>query len=293
MSWYIRPEEIVAEIRKLYPTEKVIGPPERPVAPRVSLANEYLYGAVIYVYGEGVKGQYLRHGYFEREGRRYWAIEYGWVTLYGVTQDGKVLPLVVLGIPTRLVFEYKPRDFRSFKLEEVPLGYLECLESQIINLERVMRGEDPIMIIDKYDLLRTSDGRPTPAEMIDRIVEMRQIIETQQRAIWEYEKTISDYKANIAMLQSRVAKLLELLRSYEERNIKLASEVTAVQQELIRLREEVLVKVTETEALEETRKRLRDVIDRISDMLKDLMEWVSSLQKAVELRKEEVKGGKK
>ena len=139
MSWYIRPEEIIAEIRKRYPTEKVIGPPERPIAPRVTFANEYLYGVLIYVYGEGVKGQYLRHGYFDRDGKRYWAIEYGWVSLYGRTTDGKILPLVMLGVPTRFVFEYKPRDFTGFKLEEVPLGYIECLESQMINIDRVMR----------------------------------------------------------------------------------------------------------------------------------------------------------
>ena len=290
MSWYIRPEEIVAEIRKHYPTEKVMGPPARPEAPRVSLAHEYLYGAVIYVYGEGVKGQYLRHGYFEREGRRYWGIEYGWVSLYGITRDGKPIPLVMLGMPTRLVFEYKPREFRSFRLEEVPMGYLECLESQIINLERVMRGEDPIMIIDKYDLLRSPDGKPVPSELIDRVIDMQKIIEAQQKAISEYEKVIRDYKANIAMLQARNAKLLELLRYYEERNVKLATEIISIQQELVRLREEVIVKSAEAETLEKTKRRLLDIIDRITDLLRGATERVSEVEKAIEAGKE---GGKK
>ena len=292
MSWYIRPEEIIAEIRKRYPTEKVIGPPERPVAPRVTFANEYLYGVLIYVYGEGMKGQYLRHGYFDREGQRYWAIEYGWVSLYGRTQDGKVLPLVMLGVPTRFVFEYRPRDFVGFTLEEVPLGYLEALESQMINLDRVMRGEDPVLIIDRYDLLRGS-GAPVPSEFIDRIVEQQQLIETLQRSLWEYEKAINDYKTNIAILQARVAKLQELITGYESRLVKLATEVTGIQQELIRLREEILVRGAEAEALEETRRRLRDLADDLTEIVKDIADWVTSLKRTLEVRKAEMEREKK
>jgi len=287
MSWYVRPEEIVAEIRKRYPTEKVIGPPRRPIAPRVTFANENLYGVMIYVYGEGIKGQYLRHGYFDREGKRYWAIEYGWVSLYGVTTDGKLLPLVMLGVPTRLVFEYKPGDFRRFKLEEVPLGYIECLERQMINVDRVMRGEDPVLIIDKYDLLR-GNGAPVPSEFIDRIIEQQQLIETLQRTLWEYEKAINDYKSNVAMLEARNAKLQELVRGYEERLVKLATEVTSVQQELIRLREEIFVRAAEAESLEESRRKLRDIIDDISDMVKDIAKWASELKRTVEIRRKEV-----
>ena len=289
MSWYIRPEEIIAEIRKRYPTEKVIGPPVRPIAPRVTFANEYLYGVLIYIYGEGVKGQYLRHGYFDRDGKRYWAIEYGWVSLYGRTTDGKILPLVMLGVPTRFVFEYKPRDFTGFKLEEVPLGYIECLERQMINIDRVMRGEDPVLIIDKYDLLR-GNGAPVPSEFIDRIIEQQTLIETLQRALSEYEKVINDYKTNIAMLEARNAKLQELIRGYEERLIKLATEVTGIQQELIRLREEVLVRAAEAESLEETRRRLRDLVDELSEVVRDVTGWASELKRAVEIRRKEVEG---
>jgi len=287
LSWYIRPDEIIAEIRKRYPTEKVIGSPGRPIAPRVTFANEYLYGVLIYVYGEGVKGQYLRHGYLDRNGKRYWAIEYGWVSLYGRTTDGKVLPLVMLGVPTRFVFEYKPRDFTGFKLEEVPLGYLECLESQMINVDRVMRGEDPVLIIDKYDLLR-GNGAPIPSEFIDRIIEQQTLIETLQRTLWEYEKAINDYKTNIAMLEARNAKLQELIRGYEERLIKLATEVTGIQQELIRLREEVLVRGAEAESLEESRRKLRDLIDELSEMVRDVAGWTSELKRSVEIKRKEV-----
>ena len=287
MSWYIRPDEIIAEIRKGYPTEKVIGPPRRPIAPRVTFANEYLYGVLIYIYGEGVKGQYLRHGYFDRDGRRYWAIEYGWVSLYGRLRDGKIIPLVMLGVPTRMVFDYKPREFAGFKLEEVPLGYLECLERQMVNVDRVMRGEDPVLIIDKYDLLR-GNGAPAPSEFIDRIMEQQTLIETLQRSLWEYEKAINDYKSNIRILEARNAKLQELITGYEERVIKLATEVTGIQQELIRLREEVLVRGAEAESLEGARRRLRNLVDDLTEIIEDVAGWASELKKTVEPRRKEV-----
>ena len=287
MSWYIRPEEIMAEVAKRYPTEKVMGPPQRPIAPRVTFAQEYLYGVPIYIYGEGIKGQYLRHGYFDREGERCWGIEYGWVVLYGKLRDGKIIPVVVLGLPTRFVFEYKPRDFVNFILEEIPIGYLECLERQMLNIDRVMRGEDPVLIIDKYNLLR-GDGAPVPSEFIDRIMEQQRLIETLQRTVWEYEKAIRDFQTTINMLRSRNAKLQELVRGYEEKLIKLSVEVTGIQQELLRLREEVLVRGAEAENLERSRKRLLNLLDEASGVVSDVADWISKVQSTVKTKKKEV-----
>lgn len=281
---YISPDEIIAEIRKKYPTE-IIRHPQRPEVPRTTFANEYLYGVLIYVYGEGVKGQYLRHGYFDREGKRYWAIEYGWVNLYGRLIDGKILPMVVLGVPTRFVFEYKPKEFKSFILEEVPVGYMECMERQMINIDRVMRGEDPVLIIDKYDLLR-GNGGPVPTEFMDRIIEQQTLIETLQKTLWQYEKAINDYKSNIMMLESRNAKLQELVRSYEEKIVRLATEVTSIQQELIRMREEIIVRGAEAEAVEKARSRLRNLVDELSDMIGDIVGWASELRKTIKTNKE-------
>lgn len=287
MDWYIKPEDIIAEIRKGYPTEKVLTESLRPVAPKVTFANENLYGAIIYVYGEGVKGQYLRHSYFDREGKRYWLISYGWTTVYGRTKDDKILPLVVLGVPTRFVFTYKPSDFKGFKLEEIPVDYIECTESQMINLDRVMRGEDPVLIIDKYDLLQ---GTPVPTEFMGRIMEQQRIIETLQKTVWEYEKAINDYKTNINILQARIAKMQELLTSYETKLLKLSTEISGIQSELIRLREEIFVRGAETEALEEARRKLRDLMDSLTDVVKDVADWMSGLRKDLELKKPKTGG---
>jgi hypothetical protein len=273
----LRPEEIIAEIRKAFPTERVTTLP-RPEIPRVTAVNENLYGVPVYVYGEGFRGQYLRHGYIDRMGVRYWAIETGRVTIYGELRDGRALPLVVLGQPTHFVYEFKPRDFRRFFREEVPTGYLECQERQIINLDRAMRAEDPVIIVDKYDLLRSA----TPSEFIERVKEYNSIIEALQRSLWEHEKVLADYRSNVSMLSARVAKLQELLAWSEERVVKLATEVTGIQTELLRLREEIRVRGAEAEALEETQRRLRDIIDRVSGLVRDLVEWGEAFKKAIE-----------
>jgi hypothetical protein len=273
----LRPEEIIAEIRKAFPTERVTTLP-RPEIPRVTAVNENLYGVPIYVYGEGFRGQYLRHAYIDRMGVRYWAIETGRVAIYGELRDGRALPLVVLGQPTHFVYEFKPRDFRRFFREEVPTGYLECQERQIINLDRAMRAEDPVIIVDKYDLLRSA----TPSEFIERVKEYNSIIEALQRSLWEHEKVLADYRSNVSMLSARVAKLQELLAWSEERVVKLATEVTGIQTELLRLREEIRVRGAEAEALEETQRRLRDIIDRVSGLVRDLVEWGEVFKKAIE-----------
>ena len=273
----LRPEDIIAEIRKAFPTERVTTLP-RPEIPRVTAVNENLYGVPIYVYGEGFRGQYLRHGYIDRMGVRYWAIETGRVTIYGELHDGRILPLVVLGQPTHFVYEFKPRDFRRFFREEVPTGYLECQERQIINLDRAMRAEDPVIIVDKYDLLRSA----TPSEFIERVKEYHSIIEALQRSLWEHEKVLADYRTNVSMLSARVAKLQELVAWSEERVVKLATEVTGIQTELIRLREEIRVRGVEAEAFEETQRRLRDIIDRVSGLVRDLVEWGELFKRAIE-----------
>jgi len=246
--------------------------------PRVVSTNEYLYGVPIYVYGEGIKGQYLRHSFVDREGQRYWIIEYGWTTIYGVTADGIILPLVVLGVPTRFVFEYRPAEFRRFKLEEVPMGYIECMERQMLNLDRVMRGEDPILIIDKYDLLRDKRG-PVPSEFIDRIIEQQRLIETLQKTLWEYEKTITDYKTNIEILRARLAKMQEILTEYESKLIKLSTEITGVQKQLISLKEELIVRGAEAEALTEARRKIRDLLDHLMEVIGDITGWIESLKR--------------
>jgi chromosome segregation ATPase len=94
-----------------------------------------------------------------------------------------------------------------------------------------------------------------------------------QRALWEYEKSVNDYRANTVMLQARVSKLQEQLVWYQERLTKAVLEIQSLQQELVRLRDEVFVRGVEAEALERGRRRLVDVVDRLSHIAEMLTTW--------------------
>jgi len=280
--YLIRPEELLPELSRSYPPPRVRRVP-KPRVPSVTFANENLYGVLVYVIGEGVRGQYLRHEYFYRELERYWAIELGWVTLYGRLRRERgelVLPLVVMGLPTRYVFQFRPEDFAEYLLDEVSTGYLEVKESQMINLERCMQGRDPVLIIDKYGIVR-QDGFSTPSELIDKIVEQQRVIEQQQRALWEYEKNIHEIEASREMLRAENAKLRELVRDFKSRFQKLVAEVTSMQIELIRLRENLKVQAREIEAAEKTEAGLKNVIDNLEDLLEDLEKHLRFIRESV------------
>jgi len=289
MSKYmIRPDELLAELSKAYPQPRVRKEPE-PVTPSVTFSNENLYGVVVYVVGEGVRGQYLRHEYFYREAERWWAIRLGWVVLYGrLKENGNVVPLVVMGLPTRFVFQFKAEDFAEYLLDENVVGYLEVKESQMMNLERCMQGKDPVLIIDKYGIVR-QDGFATPSEMIEKLVEQQNIIEHLQRALWEYEKNIHELEASSQMIQAENAKLRELVRSFKSRFQKLASEITSVQMELIRLREDLKVRAKEIEVSGKAEEGLKNIVDKLEDLIEEFAEHLQTVtvaKKSIEKEEE-------
>jgi len=292
--YLLRPEEIATEIARAVGRPQRVRRVPKPAIPRAPLANENLYGVLVYVVGEGIRGQYLRHSYFYRELERWWAIELGWVTLYGVLREergGVPVPLVVMGAPTRFVYQFRSEDFREYLLEEVPTGYLEVREDRLVNLERCMQGRDPVLIVDKYGVMR-QDGFSTPSELIDKIVEQQRVIESQQKALWEYEKNVHDLEATMQMLRAENAKLRELVRGFKSRFQKLAAEVTSIQMELIRLREDLKVKAREIEVGEKTEAGLKNIIDSLESLIDEMGEHLRKVREAYASISEE-KGGEK
>jgi hypothetical protein len=259
---------LLDELRKSIPLEKL----REALAPEIRksmIFSPALYGIPIIVYGEGFLGQLLRHAYMQVMGVRYWLIEFGITTLYGELKNGSYVPLLVLRMPTTYVFEYKPDDFERFFVVEDTKGYIDVLERQIINLDRVMQVKDPVMVIDRYDLLKDR----TPDEFMEKVKEQQELIIRMQRALWEYEKNVGDYRANVVMLQARISKLQEQLMWYQERLTKAVVELQSMQQELVRLRDEVFVRGVEAEALERGRRRLVDIVDRLGHVAEILTTW--------------------
>jgi hypothetical protein len=279
--------KLLEELKKSIPLEK-LGEALAPEIRKSMIFTPALYGIPIIVYGEGFIGQFLRHAYMQVMGVRYWLIEFGITTVYGELKDGTYVPLLVLRMPTIYVDVYKPEDFVRFFIVEDVKGYIDVLESQIVNLDRVMQGKDPVMVIDRYELLRDK----TPDEFIDKIKEQQELIMRMQRALWEYEKSVNDYRANVMMLQARVAKLQEQLVWYQDRLTKAIIEMQSLQQELIRLRDEVFVRGVEAETLEKGRRRLIDIIDRFEQLAEMLSAWraeIAELESATEAQKTEAK----
>jgi len=245
------------------------------------MGMENLYGVPIYVYREGFRGQYIRHDYFYREGERYWGIEVGIVEMYGRLKKPmwvRDLPLVIMGAPTRFARELRPEQFEDFILEVVPTGYLEVRETQMINLESCMQARDPILIVDKYNLL--GEKAVQPSELVERLIEYQRIIEQQQRAIWEYEKAVREAEATRSIWQAEVAKARELSRALESRLARLTAEVTGIQGELTRLRAELGARAAEIEAAEKIESYLKSVQDALQEVIEEAKEVIGAIREA-------------
>jgi len=284
--YLIHPEELLYELRRAYPRPEARPRPR--YVPYVTFANENLYGALVYVIGEGLRGQYLRHEYFTRGGERWWAIRVGYTTTYGVLKgEGVAVPLVVLGLPTHYAFQYRLEDFSEFWKEEVPTGYVEVQESHILNLGPASRGEDPILLIDKYRIWRR-EGLTSPEEIIAELVERERIIEQLQRTVWEYERHTRELEANARMARAESAKLRELLVELRNRLESLAAQVTGMQLELVRLHEELRVRAGEVEAGTVTGRALMDVVHSLGRLLEELKEHVRLIAEAEEAARQAV-----
>ena len=261
----LNPDEIIQDLRRSY----II---RNSSSVDVISTQKVLYGIPIYVIGEGLRGQYLNHYYVERE-ERYWIITYGWTTLYGVTDENVIIPLLVLGFPTiyiDLIREGRIRLTSTFVIER-ELGTIECSEKSIVNLSRVMQQKEAILILDPHNLL------PAPPERYDEIIELHDQIRKLEEALFTYERRIRDYETQNRILSQRNQQLLLLLSEYRDRVTKLATEITSLQHEVQRLRSELSVRVEETETLEEVRRRLTGVIDTLTETITKFSEVVGTV----------------
>ncbi|MGC9014530.1 MAG: hypothetical protein ACP5KW_09180 [Thermoproteota archaeon] len=310
----ITPEEVLKRIRANQPTDRIVEP-ERRFTPSTILANERLFGIPVFAFGEGYKGQYLRHSYYDATPtERVWQIELGYVTIYG-ERKGIAYPLFANGFPTSYVFAFPPDEFEGFYAEPIrALDVIEVKESQIINLDRVTQLKDSILIVDRFDLLKATASRKLPegvvmaiktllkepfitllgederkyleyllrmnagitlpSDIIDQLVEKNRIIESMQRAIWEYQRRIVDYETNMNVYRSENTKFYELVSDYAHNFSRISTELTNLQKEMIRLRDELAISMKEAQSLEEAKKKLLNAVD-IANALADELNKLS------------------
>lgn len=306
----LTPEDVLKIIRRNQPTERIVDV-ERRLTPSTILANERLFGVPVFAFGEGYKGQYLRHSYYDvTPTERVWQIEVGYVNIYGEIK-GKVYPLFANGFPTSYVFSYSPDEFETFYSEPIrPIDVVQVKESQIINLDRVTTLKDAVLIIDRYDLLRVTASRKLPegvvqaiktllkepfvsllgdeekkyleyllrmqagitlpSDIIDQLVEKNALIESLQRAVWEYQRRISDYETNMNIYRSENTKFYDLLSRYAHDFSRIGVEMTNAQREIIRLRDELQISMAEAKSLEDARKKLSNAIQIANELVDEL-----------------------
>jgi|GEM_PF-2271231 len=298
----ISPEQVMNLLNRfLPPSERALFPEARKY-PTTVYANERLFGVPVYIYGEGTKGSYLRHSYYDvAPNERIWQIECGSPVIYGKIGD-VFYPLFANGMPTIFVFKFKPEEYEGFYAEGMKTTeIIEVKESQITNLDRVMQLKDSILVIDRHNLLFTTPARKLPegikkiierlllppfsllltdeerkwaeyllhlnaniilpSDIIDQLIEKNKIIETLNRAIWEFQRRIMDYETNVNIMRSENTKIYELLSYYGHKFSQLGVEVTNMQKEMIRLRDELTISMKEAESLEDAKKRLINAID--------------------------------
>jgi len=222
--------------------------PER-VEPVIMPTYEAVYGVPIYIIGEGYAGQVRRFFYMRGAGGRKWIFEVSpCIIIYG--RKGEIaLPVVVMGLPTM----YASREFDYYVVEEVrPFRSVECEERDIVNLERVMRAEDPVLVIDKYGLYR----RAVPQDYWMKYVELQNMVANLQQTVYDLEHERSELITNLRMRETESAVLREELENLRAQVVKLRSEVTNYYLEYLRLKNEARMQSKIADMLEDMFYRL-------------------------------------
>jgi len=221
---------------------------------------EHLYGVPVYVVGRGVLGQFRRY-YTLRDsrGRLKWIIECArQITIYGV-RDGIWYPLVVYGLPTVYVLE---RRFDYFLVHESPERVtVEVFENDILNLDRVARLQDPILIIDPYRLARDR----VPTHYWGKYMELQEMVRQAQEVIYNLESELSETRSMLSIRESEIAYMRRVIDLLRDELAKLRVEVTNYYLEYIRLKNEVRLQTRLAEFFENMFYRLEGRIRSIEE----------------------------
>ena len=247
----------------------------RVLVPRVAPVTapvESLYGVPIYILGEGFRGQYLRHTYMTVLNERYWIVEYGYATIYAEFK-GVYYPVVVHGFPTKYLFQIG-KGARFF-IEEVPIGIVEFKEKDILNLDRVFEGKDAVLVVDKYGIYRAR----TPSEYIDRMRELHDTIEGLNRAVQKYEEATRDLETQVRILRSENARLKSENELMVSRLERILTEYVALKGEVVKLREELDLKLREIGVAEDLRVKFRSLLDKIIEHHGEVIKHIEEFKK--------------
>ena len=250
---------------------------------------EAIYGVPIYVIGEGYAGQVRRFFIARTNNGNKWIFELSpSIIIYGVRSE-TYIPVVVLGIPT----PYALQKFEHYVVDEaMPFRTLECDERDIINLERVLKGEDCILLIDKYELYRRGVGQ----EYWYKFVEMQNMIANMQEMIYELEHERSELLTNLRMRETEVQVLRDEIEHLRSQLVKLRSEAQQYYLEYLRLKSETKLQGEVSDLFESLFNRLsaflRTIEKSFNDKLSQIQEELMRAKEKVEKEEKEEEGKK-
>jgi len=245
-------------------------------------ALEPLYGVPVYVIGEGYVGQLRRFYYIRGLDDRRWIIETcPQIIIYGRKGD-LIFPVVVMGLPTI----YATRKFDYYLIEETrPIRTVECNERDIINLERVMKLEDPVLLIDKYGLYKNR----VPQNYWLKYIELQNMVANLQKTVYDLEHDRSELITALQMRESENAVLRDLIENLRNQLTKLRSEVMNYYTEYIRLKQEVRLQSEIADTLESMFSRLESMLHRLETMAVRVGRREEKREEREEEEEEEVK----
>lgn len=255
----------------------------------ITATDEALYGVPIYIYGEekGFVGQFIGKTYVNTSEGLMWIVQVGRVSFYACIDDKRriCVPVIEFGLPTVYGIQYflegKITERNVFLHQEV-WGTVEFFEKDIVNLKRVLEGKDPILIVDKYGILR----RGTPEEFIEKEKELLESIIALEESVRKYEMEVNELRAAVKMVENQNRVLRNELIKVRERYARLVTEMVALFNEMEVLREEYARTLNRLKLAESDKETLMALFDK-------LFARYRHLEKLTEKVEVEEKGGKR
>jgi len=208
--------------------------------------SKALFGLPIIVPGEKpcFKGQYVTHSVYNGEdGTRRWVIKTGIFSIMAVFVERETrvyYPFAELGLLTAIaptILEWIRRGYDDYgrrfagyfeAVGNFDVDIVECREDDILYLDKVTNGELPIIIVDKYNILRSQP----PSEFFEEYASL-------QFAYRELVRQKAEYERRIRRLELQVATREAEYRVIKQDLDELVDIVNTLLRENERLREEL------------------------------------------------------
>ena len=257
-----------------------------------------LFGLPVIVFepqGAVFRGQYVSHSQFTSEdGEEVWVIRLGLFSIMAVfvdeyTDTRVYYPFAENGVLTAVspqIIEWMQRGRDNYGrrfagyfecVGNFRVGFVECLKSDILYLDMVSQGKLPLILIDKYRILRTLP----PSQLIEEFASLHYALREMIRLKARYEREIRRLKMQAMIRESEyvtlkkdVDELWSIIRTLLTENRRLREEL---ERRDIRERfREVGIETYRslTDSLERTIRELQDLFDRVTSVRERLEEIV-------------------